>query len=53
MQGYNFEIINRGDRIWTDDLLRPMQARYQAAPHPENDKLFNLCWHIKKIQHLL
>ncbi len=29
----------RGDWIRTSDLLRPMQVRYQAAPHPDRKKI--------------
>ena len=30
-----FRDVGRGARIRTADLLRPRQARYQAAPRPE------------------
>ena len=29
-----FIAFSRGSRIWTDDLVVPNDARYQAALHP-------------------
>ena len=29
-------VDNRGERTRTSDLIVPNDARYQAAPHPEN-----------------
>ena len=38
----SLDLIGRDDRIWTCDLLLPKQARYQAAPRPE-EFLVNAC----------
>src|SRR4029077_1804306 len=36
-----FWIYGRGARIRTADLLRPRQARYQAAPRPDEARDFS------------